>query len=197
MAKKSRVENDVLLRFGLEAMSRGGKPLRELPSKGRSMLYKLANGETVRLRTCNDHLLIVVAKTPDLDADLNIEGTDWLLIVMPEIERTPGKMIAYFVPTSEAVHEARRTHEEWLKSKPKTKGDNTTWNLWFRSNGREKANNYADKWAKYRLPHFVSEALQPDNSGNIRAEVEAARKRIAAAADVPIEAVKIVINFEG
>ncbi len=59
------------------------------------MIYSLPDRQTVRIRTCNDHILIVVADSPSADARLNIRGTDWLLIVMPEIERTPGKVIAY------------------------------------------------------------------------------------------------------
>ena len=90
MAKTNRIENDTLLKAGLELMQASGKPLTKLASKGRAMLYQLPSGETVRARTSNDHILIVVAEKPTRDARLNIEGTDWLLIVMPEIERSHG-----------------------------------------------------------------------------------------------------------
>lgn len=40
----------------------------------------------------NDHILIVLADRPGGDAKLNVEGTDLLLIIMPEIERTPGSV---------------------------------------------------------------------------------------------------------
>ena len=34
------------------------------------------------------------------DAKLNIQGTEWLLVVMPEVPRTRGKVLAYLVPTA-------------------------------------------------------------------------------------------------
>jgi hypothetical protein len=195
-----RIESGTLVEAGLAAMSRAGKPLTKLPSKGRAMLYALPNGETVRMRTCNDHLLIVVADNPSAEAKLNIEGTDWLLLVMPEIERTAGKTVAYLLPVSEVEGEARRTHREWLATEPNTKGQNTTWNLWFRKDAPGKANDYATKWARYKLDGTVDVAERPtptETGGNVKSEVEAARKRIAAAAGVPVESVKITINFEG
>lgn len=202
MVARDRVDGADLVEAGLAAMEAVGKSLTKLPSKGRAMLYGLPNGETVRVRTCNDHLLIVVADRPDANANLNIEGTDWLLVVMPEKERTPGNMVSYLVPTSVAVAEARRTHREWLDSAPDTKGDNRTWNLWFRADGPGKANDYAAKWAGYRLnatPATKSETMPKPAparpGGNIKEEVEKARRRIAEVAGVPVEAVRISIDF--
>ena len=162
------------------------------------MIYELPNGQTVRMRTCNDHILIVVADNPSSGAKLNIEGTDWLLIVMPEIERTPGRVIAYLIPALEAVGEARRTHSEWLATNPGTKGGNTTWNLWFRPDGTNKAGNYAEKWMKYKLTVPAQQMISPGETttpSNIKLEVETARQRISAAAGVPVEAVSISIDF--
>src|SRR6267142_101746 len=189
MPKSPRIDNEVLMEAGLELMHQNGKPLTKLQSPGRSMLYSLPGGETVRIRTCNDHILIVLAKHPTADAKLNIEGTDWLLIVMPEIERTPGKALAYLVPTKVAVEAVRRTHQAWLDTNPNTKGANTTWNLWFDQDGPAKANSFAAQWSKYLL-NGDSEALGPEifvtttGSSNIKAEVEAARQRISKAAGV-------------
>jgi hypothetical protein len=197
-----RVESEALVEAGLAAMERAGKPLMRLPSKGRAMIYGMPNGQTVRVRTCNDHVLIVVGDTAGPDAKLNVEGTDWLLFVMPEIERTSGNAVSYFLPAKEVEAEARRTHEEWLAGNPNTKGDNKTWNLWFKKDAPTKANGYATKWAKYRLDVSIMppNAAVPNNGGrrpNIKTEVEQARRRIAQAAGVPVEAVKITINFEG
>lgn len=183
-------------------MEQAGKPLVRTPSKGRAMIYALPDGQSVRVRTCNDHVLLVVGESAALDARLNIEGTDWLLLVMPEVERTPGKTICYLLPTKEVEAEARRTHEEWLAGNPNTKGENRTWNLWFGKDAPPKANDYATKWAKYRLDVSVA-AIRPTGVGNgngrtdIKTEVEEARRRIARSAGVPVEAVKITINFEG
>ena len=95
------------------------------------MIYMMPNRETVRIRTCNDHVLITVADRPEEDANLNIEGTDHLLIVMPEAERTSGNIIAYLVPTEIVADAVRESHRKWLDSNPRTMGENTTWNLWF------------------------------------------------------------------
>ena len=202
MAKGAGIDNEILLQAGLKLMEQNGMQPTKLPSRGRSMLFQLPDGDTIRARTCNDHILIAVADSPSADAKLNIEGTEWLLIVMPEIERTHGKVVAYLVPTTEAVAEVRRVHEEWLANDPNTKGANTTWNLWFGGGGREIANNYAQKWAEYELEGNVSTLDDPvdgepfqDGDRNIKAEVMAARKRIADVAGVSPQAVKISIDF--
>ena len=202
MARADRIESGVLLEAGLELMRLNGKPLTKLPSKGRSMLYKLPSGETVRARTCNDRILIAVADKPSADARLNIEGTDWLFVVMPEIVRTEGKIIAYLIPAQEAVAEVRHSHQAWLASNPNTKGANTTWIIWFDHVGSAGSNNYAERWTKYRLEGNVStlgfsskQAAPAGEAANIKAEVEAARHRIARAAGVAPGSVKISIDF--
>ncbi len=96
-------------------MSLYGRPLTKLPSRGRTMFYKLPNCETVPARSCNDHILISVAVEPTADAPLNIEGTDWLSIVMPEVERTDGRIIGYLVPTEEAAEKARQRQRVTVK----------------------------------------------------------------------------------
>ncbi len=202
MAKTPKIDNEILLKAGLELMHREGKPMERLPAIGRQMRYRLSNNDTVRVRTCNDHILIVVAERPEPGARLNIEGTDWLLVVMPIMPRTPGEVIAYLVPTVEAVSEARRTHSEWLASNPNTKGENTTWNLWFDENGVGKANGYAKKWARFRLSGAIStdditggDSESVNNPVVLKDEVAAAQTRIARIAGVSPEAVKISIDF--
>jgi hypothetical protein len=200
--KVDKVESSALIKAGLTAMTSAGKALTRVPSRGRAMIYALPNGETVRMRTCNDHVLIVVGDRPTADAKLNIEGTDWILMTMPQVERMPGNVDCYLLPTSEVEAEARRTHQEWLDGNPKTGGDNKTWNLWFKSDGPGKANDYARKWQRYKLKAAPAVDTDPrsetrNGTGNVKAEVESARKRIAEAAGVPVEAIKITINFEG
>lgn len=194
------IDNDALLAAGLELMRQNSKPLTKITGTGRSMRYTLADGDTVRVRTCNDHILIVLSDKPSgADAKLNIEGTDWLLIVMPEVERTPGKVKAYLVPTPVAVDAARRAHQAWLDTNPNTKGSNLTWALWFRDD--EKTNNFAKVWNQYRLKghaetqQAVSSTPTSDDPVNVKVEVESARQRISRAAGVPPEAVRITIDF--
>ncbi len=194
------VDNSKLLRAGLELMRRNGQPLTKQPGFGRSMRYLTPTGESVRVRTCNDHILIVLAGDPDPDkAKLNIEGTDWLLIVMLETQRTAGKAMAYLVPTGVAVEAARRCHRQWLSSKPKTGGSNTTFNLWFDEGGNSAG--FAEHWKQYLLPGTVDteqlDAIDIPPSGNIKNEVEMARQRIASAAGVSVAAVRITVDFGG
>jgi hypothetical protein len=213
MAKSPRIPNDALLAAGLELMRLNGKELTKIDSFGRSMMYKMPNSKSVRVRTCNDHILIALAdSTSPKDAKLNIEGTDYLLIVMPEVERTPGKVKAYLVPTKVSVEAIRTCHQSWLDSGGKTKGDNKAWCLWFRKKGKtEKSSDYETKWAEYRLKgetytHSVNVpvngvsvttavGVSAVSDGSVKAEVEMARQRISKAAGVSPDAVKITIQF--
>jgi hypothetical protein len=167
------------------------------------MMYALENGESVRVRTCNDHILIVLSgKHSGDDAKLNIEGTHWLLIVMPEVPRTPGKVIAYLVPTKVVADASRQTHGEWLATNPNTKGNNTTWNLWFSENGPPKAKGFAKKWSTYRV-QGASEITQPvvttPSAASSKSTVgpltmAEAKKGLALTFNVPPEAIEITIR---
>lgn len=194
-----KVPNEELVESGLELMRQNGMPLERIQSGGRSMIYRLPDDRTVRVRTCNDHVLVVLAETPDQNANLNIENTDLLLIVMPEVPRTRGPVHAYLVPTDVAVQAARTTHAQWLASNPSTKGQNRTWNLWFDDNGPAKANGFARTWASYRLQakpsHVASSASSTAFNETLGDVIAACRRRIATAAGVPELAVKISIDF--
>lgn len=197
-----RVDNSQLLTAGLSLMEGAGKPLTAVQSGTRAKIYRTAEGQTVRVRTCNDHVLVVVAESTDPNAKLNIEGTDLLLIVMPEVPRSPGPVMAFLVPTSTVAEAVRLTHAQWLADNPSTKGGNRTWNLWFDDDGPAKACGYTRLWEKYRLagsavsgpqPQALQSAdVKPQSLGEVIAE---ARRRIAAAAGVPETAIKISIDL--
>lgn len=196
----NKVLKDDLVRAGLDLMRQGGKPLERAPSKGTAMIYRTPDGKTVRLRTCNDHILIVVGDSPDEDAKLNIEDTDLLLVVMPERPRTNGPAVAYLIPTEVAVAEARRTHSDWLATNPNTKGKNNTWNLWF-DDDNPKAGGYARTWAKYKLPGSASTvppeppSMPAGDGAKPRQVMDDCRIKIAEAFGVRPDAVKISIDF--
>jgi len=167
------------------------------------MIYETPEGETVRVRTCNDHVLVVLAESAENDATLNVEGTDFVLIVMPEAPRSPGPVVAYLVPSVVVAEAARETHKQWLANNPNTKGNNRTWNLWFDESGPTKANGFSRVWEKYRLNGDVSTGLMtslspirtsPDQVklGDV---ISNARREIAAAAGVPEAAVKITLDL--
>jgi hypothetical protein len=104
------------------------------------------------------------------------------------------------VPTEIVVEAARSSHLEWLRSNPDTNGKNRTWNLWFDDDGPAKANGFAEKWAKYRLtlnskPPGASpgqNSLGNQKLGDVIAE---AKRRIADAAGIPENSVKISIDL--
>jgi hypothetical protein len=201
---EDRVPNEALAQAGLELMNQAGKPLERIKSSGRAMIYRMPDGSTVRLRTCNDHLLVVLADADDADtARLNVEGTHFVLIVMPERQRTPGPVMVYLVPAEIVADAARSTHKEWLATKPNTKGDNRTWNLWFNNDAPSKANNFAEKWRQYRLSGTASAGLAtaapastpstppPKKLGDV---IASAKFQIAEAAGVSADCVKITID---
>ena len=137
------------------------------------------------------------------EAKLNIEGTDKILVVMPEIPRSPGPVVAYFLPTAVAVDAVRSCHSEWLASNPSTKGENRTWTIWFDDEGPAKSGGFAKKWANYRLqgsadartsPKSQEEPLasNPISLGEVIAE---AKRRIAAVAGIPESAVRITLDL--
>lgn len=197
-----KVPNADLLEAGLELMRQKQMPLTRSPTGSRAMIYQTPSSETVRVRTCNDHLLVVLAEKEEEDARLNVEGTDHVLIVMPEIPRSLGPVIAYLVPSAVVAEAARSTHREWLATKPNTNGKNRTWNLWFEE-GPAKAHGFANKWAKYRLSGsastpFSSNGKNPAKDANgttLGRIIAVAQQQIAEAAGVPLQAVKISVDL--
>ena len=202
MLDQFRIPNSALVGAGLDLMRLAGKPLDRMQAKGRAMIYRTGAGETVRVRTCNDHVLIVLADRADPDkARLNIEGTDYVLIVMPERPRTPGPVVGYLVPTDVASEAVRSSQRHWLATSPNTKGDNRTWALWFNADSLPEASGFREKWATYRLHGTASAGLPPTSP--LMAErpvkklgevIALAKQEIAEAAGVPVDRVKISID---
>ena len=196
-----KVPNQTLVDAAVEMMTAADRPMRRLATGTRAMKYALTDGKTVRVRTCNDHVLVVLASTAEEGASLNIEGTDFVLIVMPETPRQAGPVIAYLLPTDLAVEDVRRAHTAWLNSGPATKGNNRTWNIWF-DEGPPGCSGFAIKWAKHRMssqPRNGGEgrlAISARQSGSLGAVIARARSDIASAAGVPLDAVKITVVLD-
>jgi len=198
-----KVSNQALLEAGLAAVRATGKSMQKMQTSSRAMKYQLDNGETVRVRTCNDHVLVVLADSAEQSAALNIEGTDHLLIVMPAVPRTEGSVIAYLVPTVAAIEAVRQAHADWLKTNPSTKGNNRTWTIWF-GDGPAAYSGFAQKWSQYRLPTTestvaVSHVIDSGHGRDTRPlgmVIAEARKAIAEAAGVAVEAVKITVTLD-
>ena len=209
-----KIKNINLVNAGLELMAQNDMPLVEKVAHTRkAMIYKMGDGTTVRLRTSNDHILPVVTKdvtTVDPEAPINIEGTDWLLIIMPEIERTHGNILAYLVPTDVAVTAAKGGYRAWLDSANihEAKG-NRSRNLWFGDPSSRPSYDgrcdYAEEWKEYLLPgHFETtpdiEVSNPDTlpfnpDQSLQDIIQEAQQNIATVAGVRTDNVKISIDF--
>lgn len=198
-----KVPNDQLLEAGLRLMEQNGRRLQRMEAKGRAMLYRTADGNTVRVRTCNDHVLVALADSPEPEAKLNIEGTDSILIVMPEIPRSPGPVMAFFIPAAVVVEAVRSAHRDWLASNPSTKGENRTWAIWFDDDGPAKSGGFARIWVEYRLKGSANAQISLESradsltrsTASLGEVIADAKQRIAAVAGVPETAVKITLDI--
>ena len=162
----SSIDTKVLRRAGLELMRKNGRPLTK--KFGISQIYEMKNGtdiQTVRLKTHNDQILMIKSDNPYPDANLSIEGTDWILLVMPRKKRSEGSIIGHLIPTSEVVDRARRSHAAWLEADPNTNGETCTWKLEFNECGPGKYSGTMhekvgwglfEKWSNYCLSGEVS-----------------------------------------
>ena len=83
MKQRNQIDNNLLREAGVELMKKNKMPLGNI-TRGNSMIGLTPCNKSVRIRTCNNHRLIITANQPDPNASLDIEGTYWLLMVMPE-----------------------------------------------------------------------------------------------------------------
>ena len=196
-----RVSSKQLLAAGLQIMRNAGRELKKIKTSGRAQIYEMNNGETIRVRTCNDHVLLIAAENDGTYENMSIKGTDWILVVMPEIERTQSNIMAYLIPTDIAVEEARKILSEWTAIGSKTRGEHVTWYLFFSGDKGKRAYGYHEKWKQYLMESNkailpkeprpqTEEAINP-----LKQEIDIARHRIAKAAGVPAESVRISIDF--
>jgi len=195
-----RVDNSDLLTAGLSVMKSKGWPLVPINSGTRAKIYRMDDGKTVRVRTCNEHVLVTVAASTERDAKLNVEGTDFLLIVMPEIPRSPGPVMVFLVPTPVVVEAVREAHAQWLSSNPSTRGGNRTWNLWFDDDAAHVGSGFARVWEKYKLISPTAAVANSSttlisNTMTLGEIIADAKRRIAAVAGVAETAIKISIDM--
>ncbi|WP_441280271.1 hypothetical protein [Bradyrhizobium sp. 63_E2_N1_3] len=198
-----RISNSQLLNAGVSLMEGAGKPLKPVSTTdGRVKKYLLPDGRTVRGRTCNLHQVPMVRTKTEVSYDgiperilRGVKETDFILAAVPEVERTPGSIKAFLIPTEvvlEQIHAAERVGRK-------------DWSLRLNE----------PIWAKYRLPGTAYSATIPSDSeaddmdeepetegetAPIRSlslgEVIAnARQAIAEVAGVPVSAVKISIDL--
>jgi len=113
------------------------------PGGWRSMIYAIGQRH-VRMRTCNDHVTIVVA---DLSEAMVKAGyrSRLLLIVMPLVERT--RQLPHLCATGRRKEREDSFGVGWQQRLHK--GVITTWNIGFREDAPGKANNDAENWKGY------------------------------------------------
>jgi hypothetical protein len=152
----------------LERMTLVGKPLEPAPGtighRGPLLaIYKITTtGQTVRLRTNDKPALISVGvgldpETPD--APINVEGQDFVGVVIPASRRkSETKLHYYLVPTTEVVECMRAAYQH-------TGRRNKFRRILFDGDPNNPGEGFAQKWEQYRLPDDV---VKPDQPPNIR-----------------------------
>ena len=151
MEDQAGFTTDALRSVGLAAMERSGQPLTRTASDRRGQLYVIADGRRVRLRTNNDRRVIVTTDDTRSDAKLDLDGCDFVLLVVPKQRRQRGQVEVYLVPFSEVRAAVATAHADWLASLPKTRGQNHTWQLFLDEGKPASAANFADKWRAHRI----------------------------------------------
>jgi hypothetical protein len=151
MRRQKGIPTIILRQHAIEAMEKFGRPIERCSGVGSKQLFEDPAGETVCLRTHNDRRLVVTTSSTEPNAKLDIEGTNYLLIAMPQSRREHGPTDVYLVPTPVAAQAIRKAHEAWLSTSPNTKGSNTTWKLEFDQTKYDWESNFAAKWLEYRI----------------------------------------------
>lgn len=151
MIEASQFSTEALRSIGLAAMERSGRVLTRVASERRGQLYVMPDGCRVRLRTNNDRRVIVTTDDTRSDAKLDLDGCDFVLLVVPKQRRQRGPIEVYLVPFSEVQAAFATAHADWLASLPKTRGQNHTWQLFFDEGKPASAASFADKWRAYRI----------------------------------------------
>jgi len=152
----NKLTTESLRHAGLLLAELAGHSLHHVGGGTKKQIYKDKEGHDVRLRTTNDRVLTVRGSDPDpSEADLDIDGCDFVLIVMPTEKRQQGLIEAYWVPTPVAANTLRSAHNAWLDSQPRTSRENRTFSVWF-DTGVADSGMLRDKWRQYRIPFRIT-----------------------------------------
>jgi hypothetical protein len=156
LARKSK--KDDLRATTLEIATTAGYQLRRRP--GRSLIFDLPDGRTVRLRTSSHRCLQITTTSPDMDnAKLDIEGADLLLFGATETKHETSAVEAYLVPTHVAATAVRSAHKAWLAAGAASKGSNSKPAIWF-DKALPTSDMFSEKWAKYRIGRLTFQEVE-------------------------------------
>lgn len=147
-----KIPNAALIKCAAEIMSAENRSFEPISTRGRSMIYRTEDNKTVRLRTSNDHVLVIAAKPLEDKWQLNIEGTDYVLVVMPVIQRVVGEVRAFLVPTELLVRLVREEYAEMLNQVPEIGMKPNAVTVQFGSPNND-GEPFDRAWDPYLLPH--------------------------------------------
>ena len=201
-------------------MAKSERRFEPVPSSGRSMIYRTDNEMTLRLRTSNDHVLVIVANPQGDSWDLNIKGTDLVLVVMPTHPRSVGEVRGFLVPTDVLVDAVFDEYRSPLSMPPSSDATPYAVPLAFGASS-DDGSSFATTWEKYlleasvdagdfisepdkrptarpsprgRRKRFHQEPLSSDQS--VADIISDAKRRIARITGVPVEAVSVEVRIE-
>jgi hypothetical protein len=135
-------------------MAQTGRPIervaRPADRRGPAVeVYRLPNGQTLRLRTNNKPALMAKTDSGAVEARLPFETEDYVGIAFPA-ER-PNFVVGYLVPAEVVVRAMRDNHREWLASDDEHSDDNQTRVLRFDGDARSLGHGYASRWSEFHL----------------------------------------------
>ena len=198
---------DELRDAGLRLMEANGMPC----TKEKGQIYTLSNGTTVRLKVHNNHGLL---SEVDENGRSKLEGADYILLAFPVKQETRGDVVAYLIPTNEAIEELFKHHKMWVASGAETSDANKMRNIWFNLDGKNTntkhvLQDYAIIWKDYRLPgtantEKINEINMPERANtpstykptDLHDAVEKAKSEISKIAGTEKSKVKIYIHFD-
>jgi hypothetical protein len=173
-------------------LSQTGRPLERFQGvTGRrgpvKEIYRMTNGQTVRLRTNRKRALMTVADGPNPNDALNFEGQqDFIGLAIPGQR---GSVESFLVPSDVAVEALRKAHRERLAN-GHTGSTSDVRAIQLRRRCATGLGGISHKWAPYRLA-----AATPTTRSNLEQVIADSRRAIAAAAGKPESAISISIAY--
>lgn len=117
----------------------------------RGKIFRTQDGRSVRVRTNIKRSIPCKSQDTNLRrGTLDIEGTEFICLIVPKSAGNAAEVEVYFMPTSIAVREVKEAHIKWLEY-GKSKGTNFTPALCLDRVPSGKEKNLNDLWSEYRF----------------------------------------------
>jgi len=174
-------------------MARAGTRLLKLkgvPGRDRATIrevYRMPNGQTVRLRTNVKRALMTKSVGVNFGDSLVIEGPqDFIGLAIPGPR---GTVDCYVIPFARAIDDLRSAHRIWQETQSDG-GNSFVRVIYLDDDERTPGHGFARRYADYRVQ--PTEAAYRTELERVIAE---ARRTVAAAANRPESAVTISITY--